>query len=494
MQEANVDPATGVRLLGGEMSNWIDTPTQLGVVGQFLRSTLRNSTGSILLIGRTAIELVKDFPEATTIVRGLRDATRLHSAGHTVMCGGLDRLPAATLADTVLLLDGPGEVLTPDSPGMSHAELLRATATHVAPGGRLIARVPGGLRLSRMLAPEPRRLVGDQAWWVGTQRYDDRSPILPELPWPPTYFIVNSADTPTAIATVDMTGDGAGRTALRAALSTQPACLDALDAGVLVDLADGWLLIDGPPLPTDLPPIWTDTLISDDALAGIATLTPTGVVGSSFEADLLTALRSDKQIRLRWMLTSYAEWVPTLPQNRWALAVPRHTIRSSDGLTLVNPAWSLPIAAPTAQVAVAHGLLDLAHTISLIEDTGQLAPELNTEGLANELGSFVGLPDSVWIDAQLLRTQVALPKRGVPITASIRPEEIRITELNAALRDWKAQVNHLQHTISQQTRYVRSLEHTIATEHGSRARRVLFLMTAPRQRIVEAARSWLRRW
>ncbi|WP_145225857.1 hypothetical protein [Rudaeicoccus suwonensis] len=495
-----------VRLIGGEMPNWSDQPRGLGVLEPFLRDTLADASGSVLLIGASAVALATACPAATVVVRGTTDAARVQAEVATadVCCGGLDRLPESVVADTVILLDGPGEVLTPDSPGTSHVDVVTMAQQHVAPGGRLLARVASALSPSAADTGS-RRLAGNEKWWTGTSGYDTRPPVLSELPWPPTHFIIEAVGVPTLVAELETVRTLAGRAAISTTLSCYPALTTALDAQVLEHLADGWLVVLGAPLAPSAP-------IRSDAIGGTDQLTPGQATGSSLEALLLSALRCGQQVELRRLLTRYAAWVASLTADDQVAAVPRHTVLGADGLWLVAPAPDRsagaqpPVREP--DVAVAHGLLDLAHAAVDHQGGGmQFPPERSATDLARDLGALIDLPEAVWHAAEALRERTDLPGRRVRRdaiggTASGRDAggtdsqgdaTIRITELTDALRDRDTQITDLRNTVNRQTRRVRALEHAIATEHGPRARRALFLMTAPTQRIVEAARSRLRR-
>lgn len=513
MSESGADHLSEVRLIGGEMPNWSDEPRGLGVLEPFLQGALAEVSGSVLLIGAGAAVLSPACPTAAVVVRGASDAARIQAEVPTaqVSCGGLDRLPESVVADTVILLDEPGEVLTPDSPGTSHVELVEMAQRHVAPGGRLVARVAGGLGTAATRTGS-QRLAGNEQWSTGTSGYDARPPVLTELPWQPTHFIVDAAGVPTLVAELKAMRTPAGRAAVSTSLSCYPTLTTALDAEVLDQLADGWLVALGTPLPPSAP-IWSDSV------GGNGQLTPGSATGSSVEALLLGALRCGRQLELRQLLTTYAAWVVSLTADERMAAVPRHTVLGSDGFHLIAPAGSVDAASAlcgdavadpmgvsdvtatdvgTADVAVAHGLLDLAHAAVDHQGGGaQFPPERSAAELARDLGALIDLPTTVWPAAQALRERAGLPDRRTLHDCSSAESQhdatIRMAELAATLRDRDGQITDLRNTVNRHTRRVRALEHAIATEHGPRARRALFLMTAPTQRIVEAARSRLRR-
>ncbi|WP_265447726.1 hypothetical protein [Flexivirga meconopsidis] len=485
MPAPNAAPIEGVTLLGGEMPDRTDPPAPLGVLADFLVG-VAGTPGSVLLLGRTAAELHPRFPGAVVVVRGQRDAEALHAAGADVLCGGLDRLPEDLRADLVLLLDPPGAVLTPDSAGWSHVELVDRAAAHLTPGGRLLALLPGALGAGIDTTPPVHRIDSDDAWWVGTCGYDDRAPTLNELPWQPTHLVLGSDGRPTVLAELAAGGQEPGRSLLRALTSTRPDLAVALDAEVLPELADGWLVVRGAALPRSAP-VWSNLL------GGAPALDLPDAPGRSLEADLLTALRLDQQFHLRQVVSSYAEWIGTLPADRRALAVPRRTLVSGAGFTQLESPSPVSDHEPPVDVAVAHGLLDLAHATAPPGAAAGYPPELAAEGLARELGALLGLPEQVWVDAQSLRLTLQLPARPAPARPGPDAAEQRVAELQEALNDRDAQLAQSRDALARQTRRVRALEHAIATEHGPRARRALFLMTAPTQRLVEAARARLQR-
>lgn len=251
-------------LIGGEMALGRDDPYPLGVLADMLEQPLREA-GSILLIGPTAATLVELCPTATVLVRRLADGRHLAERGVRVLVGGLDRLPPDEVASLVIQLDPPGRVLTPDSPGCSHVELVRLAAGHVAPGGRLVALVPGPLGLeSTPAAPAP---DSDDAWWTGTDGYDEKPPELGELPWQPTYFVLTTHGTPSLVAT--------------------------MGAGALPEVADAWLF-DRADRAAPSPAVWRRAVGHDATCRATRQPDPT----QQRIAELTSALR-DRDAQLR---------------------------------------------------------------------------------------------------------------------------------------------------------------------------------------------------
>lgn len=231
MSEHHDNPGAAPVPVGGEMAYGSDAPAPLGVLLDLLREPLRGAS-SVLLLGATAAALAEICPAATAFVRRTADAEQLASRGVRVLVGGLDRLPREERADLVIQLDPPGRVLTPDSPGCSHAQVVAMAAEHVAPGGRLVALVPGPLGPDRANSPYVPEPDADDAWWVGTEGYDERPPTLRELPCQPTHFVISSGGVPNVAAS--------------AALAADP----------LVEVADAWLLGDADQAPP-ADAVWT---------------------------------------------------------------------------------------------------------------------------------------------------------------------------------------------------------------------------------------------
>lgn len=473
-------------LLGGEMTGWCDGIDPPSALTAWVSIVLSRSNGSVLLVGPRAAGIARHLgARADVLVRGTIDADRLHSEGVRVHCGGLDRLPTRAGYDhagydTVVMLDGPDRVLTPDSPGLGHFDVLDLAAAHA--GGRLIAYVPNALATY----PLPHgRASGDPSWWVGSAGYDERVPVQAELPAPPARVVFGDI----AVVEYQRIADPLTTTTMRAALVGHQGWLDAVDAGACSALATGWVLVRGTALPQDLPAVFATTLPE-----------PSVTAGDPLEVLLTSALRVGGHEQIGALICSYADLVAALPADQRALAAPRNVVRTAAGVLALRievsrpSQGSLPIA-PTTTVATAAGLLDLA---ALVAGTAHhpYAPELDTAGVAQELGVWADLQldAATWRQAQQLRHAVGLPDRRLP--PSVDAEHVsrvtqleRVAQLESALRERHGKVVSLQAMATRQERRIRALEHAIKTEHGPRARQALFLMTAPTSRLVEAARS-----
>lgn len=469
-------PASPV-LLGGEMTGWqdgVDPPTALT---EWVAVALERAEGSVLLIGPRAASLARRLGgRADVLVRGTRDATRLVAEGASVRCGGLDRLPHQISYDAVVLLDGPERVLTPDSPGLGYADVLDLAVAHA--DGQFIAYVPNALARTPL---SQGHASGETSWWVGTPGYDDRAPVGPELPDPPARLVLGD----TAVVDSLRAGEPLTATTLRAALAGQQHWLDVIDADTTRTLATGWVFVRGTALPDDLPAVFAPTLPS-----------PSVTAGEPLEVLLTDALRCGDQERTGSLVGRYADLVHALPQDQRALCVPRNVVRTPTGdLALrvdpdMHPAGTRSLNAPSVSVAVAHGLLDVA---ALVSGTSghPYPPELDTVGVARELGVWADLDDDVWRHGEGVRHAAGLPERHTA-PPSAAGEASRVAQLESTLRERQTQIERLQEMATRQERRIRAFEHAIETEHGPRARRALFVMTAPTFRLVEAARNRLR--
>ncbi|KNX37755.1 hypothetical protein [Luteipulveratus halotolerans] len=433
-------------LIGGEMASWADLPdtAPLGALEAAALAAVPPSAARILLAGPRASLLHNAFPgrAVDVLVRGVPDAEALAEAGCAVLCGALDRVPAGSAYDVVVLLDPPETVLSPDSPGLSHGDTLGTAADALDDAGTLIALVPNEIGVD-VLATErrPHRLDDDSAWWVGTGGYDVRRPfhrelrgllsdaglslragrsVLPGAADP--VVVVDSRSEDDVTATVE---------ALAASVHVVPGAdraVDAVEAGATRDLAGAWLLVCGrTPGEITLPTLFAAA--ESGALA-------------SRRLPLLRALRDGDLHRLRGLLAD---------------------LRSAG-------------ADDTAYEAA---LDDLAEQVAHRAGAHPFGPELDAEQVVAELRLLGGgsLP-------------VARVRRPAPVAEAGTSRE---RELESALRDRSAQVASLHHKASQQERRIRALEHAVATSDSPWPRRTLLVMTAPTRRIVEAARSRARR-
>lgn len=464
-------------LLGGEMTGWRDGVDPSTALTEWVAAVLERGNGSVLLIGPRAAALARRLGRrADVLVRGTIDATRLQAEGVRVRCGGLDRLPLRVSYDTVVLLDGPERVLTPDSPGLGYVDVLDLAVAHA--DGQFIAYVPNALARTPL---SQGRASGDASWWVGTPGYDSRAPVRAELPEPPARVVLGD----TAVIDSHRVDDSLTATTMRAALVGQQSWLDVVDAGASRALATGWVLVRGTALPDDLPTVFAPTLP-----------TPSATAGEPLEVLLTDALRCGHRERTGALVGRYADLVRALPPGQRSLGVPRNVVRNPAGAlelrvdpTSIDSAGTHSPSFPSVSAAVAHGLLDVA---ALVSGTPHhpYAPELDTVGIAKELGVWAALDDDAWRAGEKVRYVAGLPFRHTaPVSAA--GDASRIAQLESALRERQTKIERLQEMANRQGRRIRALEHAIGTEHGPRARQALFVMTAPTSRLVEAARNRL---
>lgn len=424
-------------LLGDEMVGWrdgVDPPTALT---DWVAAVLERGDGSVLLIGPRASSLARRLGRrADVLVRGTIDAARLHAEGVSVRCGGLDRLPPQISYDIVVLLDGPERVLTPDSPGLGHVDVLDLAVAHA--DGQFIAYVPNALATSPLSRS---RASGDTSWWVGTPGYDDRAPVRPELPEPPSQVVLGD----TAVVDSRQVGEPLTATTIRAALVGQQHWQDVVDAGASRALATGWVLVRGTALPDDLPTVFAPTLP-----------TPSVTAGEPLEVLLTEALRRGDRERTSVLVGQYADLVRALPQDQQVLAVPRNVVRVPAGdlalrvdATSPGPPATNSSSVPSAPAAIAHGLLDLAALLAG-KPHHPYPPGLETLALAKELGAAADLDDDAWRHGEKVRHAAGLPVRH---TAPLSPVSAdadagRIAQLETILRERQATIDRLQETIT----------------------------------------------
>jgi hypothetical protein len=278
-----LDPVSGVRLVGGEMLQWSDfTPGATpGVSPLLLRHLLaRAAFGQrILALGPRAARHLEQLPSGSDVdvlVRGLPDARELTNQsqlrdGITVYCGGLDRFEADGPYDVIVVLDGPGVLLTPDSTGSGVRELLQRLAKWLAPTGTFVAMLENDLGLDRLLRLQVREhLDADRAWERGAEGFDQRPLYLREV----AHVLGDAGITSTALYAAfptaekidllvdDSCGEDTILSGTAAALaasveathfSNRPALVDPYDlslrlfeSGQVMSLASAWVVIGRP--------------------------------------------------------------------------------------------------------------------------------------------------------------------------------------------------------------------------------------------------------
>lgn len=194
MPSYQVDLASGTRLIGGEMAGWSDLTAQssAGAVTCLLDPVLRAATSAprILLLGPRASQLLEDLPvdaEVDVLVRGLGDARHLAAlsglrARGAIHCGSLDRFAPQERYDVIVSLDGPAVLMSPDSPGIGHAALVRLLGTWLRAEGTLVAAVSNELGFDTQFRLNVREsLDADDQWHRGATGFDLRALYHREL-------------------------------------------------------------------------------------------------------------------------------------------------------------------------------------------------------------------------------------------------------------------------------------------------------------------------
>ncbi|TWP35081.1 hypothetical protein [Leekyejoonella antrihumi] len=384
MQSYQVDASSGSRLIGGDMLEWSDLDHTPGLSSAgYLVARLVHQTHAtrVLLAGPRAAALVDSVPasvETDLLVRGLPDARRLAtmggSLGHLqIYCGGLDRYHPEVPYDLIIALDGPETLLTPDSVGLSHAEVAARIGGWVAPKGTVAMLFNNELGLDSMLRLELRSMYdADDQWHHGAPGFDARRPYVRELPEALAgaglsidvkYSVFPSRENLSLLISDAAAQDEHVAAGLHAAVArtegshfaTNPALIDpytltrqVMDAGLTADLAPVWLLIAHPSagsssLETSLPavisadhdalPEWTAVMTFDQAdeknpwtcsvhtPRGATTMSERRVTrdtsvlamelspGRLLEADLREACAGGNLAHVRVLVQRYAAWI-----------------------------------------------------------------------------------------------------------------------------------------------------------------------------------------
>lgn len=472
-----------VPLLGGDMADWSDRPACSPLVGSAVRRTLSAVAGPVLLLGPRAAALHAQVADPVVITRGLADARALAEAGVEVACGSLPHVPARAFA-AVVCLDPPQRLLSPDDEGMSHLEVL-ARVRALAPVS--IVGVEGGSPLP--IAPQPHRLAGNDAWWVGQAGFDAVAPtsydvravtegasLLSALPSVGTARLLNPYGVPLS-------------SRARAALADHPETLARVRGGLSDQLAGGWLVVTGAsaanhllttPLASEGPDVEHDPDAPDNEVRLL-------------EPDLRRALATDQLHRAGQILDAYLDWLTDLDPAVRPFALIRNTGYNSDGhFERIETGWRLrtgSIHRTDDTIVCAMAMIDFADSIVRQPGSHPFGAELSPDDVAGQLLRLTGRGDLFVGDARALHTRLGiLPRPAWPVA----PSDGREAELAAELATAHAQLRALRADLTKSQRRNRALEHALATEGGPRARRAFYLMTTPTTRIVEAARSRLR--
>lgn len=190
-EQQNIDAASGVRLIGGEvMTRDLPQVTRPGSVAYLTHTVLGASDGRTLLVGAKAASLldaIRPNRPVDVLVRSLPDARTLASRsqerGHfRIFCGGFERFEPTAPYDVVVCLDGPDGVLTPDSEPLSHAATLSRIGALLTDPGRAVLAIANDLGMDNVFQLNLRTLFDDDgAWYRGADGFDQRRAIFPEI-------------------------------------------------------------------------------------------------------------------------------------------------------------------------------------------------------------------------------------------------------------------------------------------------------------------------
>lgn len=389
MQPYQVDEASGSRLIGGDMLAWSDLNrlTASSAVGFLVaRLARRTGAGRVLLAGPRAAALLDAVPpelDVDLLVRGLPDARTLssHARERTalhVYCGGLDRFQPGQAYDLVVALDGPEVLLTPDSPGMSHAATARYLTERVAPGGAVILSFANELGLDSVFRLELHSVYDDDSqWFRGAPGFDSRRLFARELNGvldgagievERRYCVFPSSERLSLLVADEATADPTVSSGIEASIAriegehfcTTPSLVDpyalarrVLDAGLSADLAPVWLVVgrvgraqDAAQPPTELPavlsgedgdtPGWTAVMTLDHRDGGwerqvrsaggrsemserrvardLSAIGDQLAVGELLESALRSACAGGNLARIRELVQTYAAWLGSADQ------------------------------------------------------------------------------------------------------------------------------------------------------------------------------------
>ncbi|MDT0213530.1 hypothetical protein Q9R29_06490 [Rothia sp. ARF10] len=542
-----IDPGSGVRMVGGEIPEWSDLtpdPAPAAVERLVVAAAGRLAPGArVLLAGMPSARLRDRLPgtlDVSVLVRGLPDARALAdgstphpsptgTAGSTstadsasssnrarstgaVIAGALDRLHAAgDTFDLVVALGGPEATLAPDSTITGARTWLRLVSELAGTEGDVVASVANPAGLDRLVGIG--RPDGDEAWAsVGDQHPEPLAlPTLAGAGWD-VLAAYPSLDDPGLVLTAEEveTSSGAGQLAVRAlatGLDEREKLRDVwstattlLDAGLGVALAPAWVVVRGG---------------ASAAQAAPAVATDARLV----ESRLREAVASRSHTRTRTVVTAYAAWLAGLTFSGDATEGTRSTPASQ-----ARPASS---AADLRDVLVdgagAHSLVDgvrpsVAGGEDLERALRDFAERICADGTARlwvaptpalvlaDLLSMVGVSSN----ASSARGQAAgdsTPADAHPATDALdalddadeRPSPtsrqavlLRLRAAEESLDETRRQVTWLEGTLRARDRRIRTLERAISVE-SSTAYKVVHQLGRPVPALKRRARAFLDR-
>ncbi|WP_446665352.1 hypothetical protein [Flexivirga sp. B27] len=478
-----IDPPSGALLLGGDMLHWSDLKRRApSSATEYLLSRLiaAQRPRTVLLLGPRAAGHLDAVPppQVGVLVRGLPDARQLSSLARErdellVFCGGFDRFPSDRRYDLVVCLDDPATLATPDSPGASQRELLALVRQVLAPGGTAVVSVDNTLGLDQALRLEVRTTFDDDAqWFRGAPGFAQRSPYRHEIPGlfadaglsvHRGYSAYTSSPAPALLVADDVADQSASSTVVGQTLtallqrleathhSRTPALTDpyaaarkVVAAGLLAEVAPGWLLVtghadDAAQTHDELP----DVVLGDDTSApdwaAVLTLTDTGdgwdrhatgahgdrplaerrlrrdigrmasapADGTSLEERLRVSAAGGDMNALHETVQSYANWLsdPAFadPAQRF-FATPDNVLVDADGTcSLLDPSWSWAESLDP-HLTVLRGLRVFARRLLRSGAEHRWRPDISPDDLTRTLAAMADLPvDQATIDGIALR-------------------------------------------------------------------------------------------
>jgi hypothetical protein len=319
-----VTDVTRSNLIGGEMLNWSDLhpgdarPAAAGPAATALLAATLQPGDSVLIAGPHAADLITAVAAQVTavdlLVRSAPDAEELAellaNAKGQVFCGSVDRFPRDEKSggyDVVVALDGIDRLVGPDTARFSWAEAVGRLVGQLAPGGRLLLGAENSFGFQRLVQPDiAAALPRDEDWGrdVADRAPAGLKPLAGGLEQAGvrverTYAVFPSlVQADAALSAVD---GFAGIVAARAVAARNDGpvlmdpyrvVLDAVDAGLGMELAPAWYFVIGADTPDTLP-------------EGIV---PQGE-GVLLEEHLLATLRCDDQAELRRVIPGYVAWL-----------------------------------------------------------------------------------------------------------------------------------------------------------------------------------------
>ncbi|MFW5474973.1 hypothetical protein ACOCJ5_16815 [Knoellia sp. CPCC 206450] len=530
-----IDPGSGVRMVGGEIPEWSDlTPdaTPAAVERLVVGAAERLAPGArVLLAGMPSARLRDRLPDAldvSVLVRGLPDARALADgsgssvggtpsveparSGMAVIAGALDRLHAAgDTFDLVVALGGPEATLAPDSTTPGARSWLRVVRELAGAGGAVVASVANPAGLDRLVGVG--RPDGDEAWAsVGDQHEEPLALATFEAGWDVLAAYPSLEEPDLVVSAKDIaTSTGAGQLAVRALaahLDEREKVRDVwstattlLDTGLGLALAPAWVVVRGGAPEAPAPAVPAEAQL--------------------VESRLREAVASRSHNRTRAVVTAYAAWLAglsdsTKPTDSTGAAHPEapsetHPATSSADLrdVLVDGAGVHSLVDGAAP-AVAGGddleraLTDFAERVCA-DGTARLwvapTPALVLADLLSMVGATSGTSSAPAASGAEAAAHPSEPINGLDAIddADARPSPtsrqallLRLRSAEESLGETRRQVTWLEGTLRARDRRIRTLERAISVE-SSAAYKVVHQLGRPVPALKRRARAYLDR-